>query len=144
MTPQNIESPSNPQTNRPETNPETVVSAVNKTMDSEKMAELRALGGNDFVVKIITQFVQDASGCVAQLQNALETENRDELTKVAHGLKGICRNIGVKQLAELALAMEQQGRHDSFDKLEKQFAVIGQELAEAQKALEQEMAQQST
>ncbi|MDH3770085.1 MAG: response regulator, partial [Nitrospirota bacterium] len=144
MTPQNIESPSNPQTSIPKTNPEEVVSSANKTMDSEKMAELRALGGNDFVVKIITQFVKDASECVTQLQNAIDTENREELTKVAHGLKGICRNIGIEQLAELALAMEEQGRHDSFEKLGNQFAIMGQELAEAQKALEQEMAQHST
>ncbi|MFA9562086.1 MAG: response regulator, partial [Nitrospirota bacterium] len=54
MPSQNIESPSNPQTSIPETNPEEIVSSANKTIDSEKMAELRALGGNDFIVKIIT------------------------------------------------------------------------------------------
>jgi CheY-like chemotaxis protein len=140
----NFESQSNPQSSSPETNTEEGHSSANITMDSEKMAELRALGGNDFVVKIITQFVQDASKSVAQLQDALDTENRDALIKVAHGLKGICRNIGVQQLAELACAMEQQGRHASFEKLGNQFAIMGQELAEVQKALEQEMAQQST
>jgi HPt (histidine-containing phosphotransfer) domain-containing protein len=102
------------------------------------------LGGNEFVVKIITQFFQDASECVAQLQNAIDTENRDELTKAAHGLKGICRNIGVQQLAKLACAIEQEGRHDSFEKLGDRFTILGQELAEAQKALEQEIAQHST
>ena len=144
MASQNIESPSNPQSSIPEANPEEVISSEKKTIDSEKVAELRALGGNDFVVKIITQFFQDASECVAQLQNAIDNEDRDELTKAAHGLKGICRNIGVQQLAELACAMEQQGRHDSFEKLGDRFAILGQELAEAQKALEQEMAQHST
>jgi HPt (histidine-containing phosphotransfer) domain-containing protein len=108
------------------------------------MVEFRALGGNDFVIKIITQFVQDASESVTQLQNGLDTEDRDALTKAAHGLKGICRNIGVHQLAELAFAMEQQGRHDSFEKLKNQFASIGQELVQIQKALEQEVAQHST
>ena len=94
--------------------------------------------------KIITQFVQDASGTVTQLQNALDSEDRDALTKTAHGLKGICRNIGVQQLAELAFAMEQQSRHDSFEQLGNQFAIMGQELAEVQKALEQEITQHST
>ena len=63
---------------------------------------------------------------------------------MAHGLKGICRNIGVQKLAELAFAMEQQSRHDSFEQLGNQFALIGQELAKAQKVLKQEMAQHST
>jgi hypothetical protein len=40
--------------------------------------------------------------------------------------------------------MEQQGRHDSFEKLKNQFAIIGQELVQVQKALEQEVAQHST
>ena len=144
MTPLNIESPSNPQTSIPETNHEEVVSSENKTIDSEKMAELRALGGNDFMVKIITQFVQDVAKCVIQLQNAIETENRDELAKTAHGLKGICRNIGVQKLAEIACAMEQKGQHDSFDKLGDQFATLEQELVRVQKALEHEVAQCST
>ena len=144
MTPLNIENPSNPQSIIPETNPEEVVPSAKQTMDSKNIAELRALGGKAFVVKIITQFVHDASECVAQLQNAIDTENRDELAKAAHGLKGICGTIGVQQLAELALAMEQQGRHDSFEKLKNQFASIGQELVQVQKALEQEVAQHST
>ena len=144
MTPLNIESPSNPQTSIPETNHEEIVSSENKTIDSEKMAELRALGGNDFMVKIITQFVQDVAKCVIQLQNAIETENRDELAKTAHGLKGICRNIGVQKLAEIAFAMEQKGQHDSFDKLGDQFATLEQELVRVQKALEHEVAQCST
>ena len=141
MASQNIESPSNPEANIPEIKHKEV---THKTMDSEKMAELRAMGGNDFMVKIITQFVQDASECVTQLQNAVETKDRDALTKTAHGLKGICRNMGVQQLAELAFAMEQQGQHHSFEKLGKQFAIMGQELAEVQKALEQEMAYSSS
>jgi CheY-like chemotaxis protein len=144
MTPLNIKSPSNPQTSIPETNHEKVVSSANKTIDSTKMAELRALGGNDFMVKIITQCVQDVAKCVMQLQNAIDTENRDELAKTAHGLKGICRNIGVQQLGELAFAMEQKGQHDSFEKLGDQFATLEQELVRVQKALEQEMAQHST
>jgi signal transduction histidine kinase/DNA-binding response OmpR family regulator len=140
----NIAGPSNPRSSSIETNHEKDVSATIKKMDPEKMAELRALGGNDFMVKIITQFVQDATNCVTQLQNAIDTENRDELTKAAHGLKGICRNIGVQQLAELAIAMEQKGEHDSFDKLGTKFATLELELAEVQKALEQEVAQHST
>jgi HPt (histidine-containing phosphotransfer) domain-containing protein len=143
MTPLNIENSSNPQTSIPETNHEEVVSSAKKTIDCEKMAELRALGGNDFMVKIITQFVQDVAKCIMQLQNAIDNENRDELAKAAHGLKGICRNIGVQQLAELAFAMEQNGRHDSFEKLGDQFATLEQELVRVQKALEQKMAQPS-
>ena len=144
LTSQNIGSPSSPQTSIPENNPEVVVSSANTTISPEKIAEFRALGGDDFVVKIITQFVQDASGIVTKLQNALDSEDRDALTKTAHGLKGICRNIGVQQLAELAFAMEQQSRHDSFEQLGNQFAIMGQELAEVQKALEQEITQHST
>jgi signal transduction histidine kinase/CheY-like chemotaxis protein len=144
MTAQHIDGPSDSQAAISKTNPESVASSANATINSEKIAEFRALGGNDFVIKIITQFVQDASESITQLQKAIDTEDRDALTKVAHGLKGICRNIGVQKLAELAFAMEQQSRHDSFEQLGNQFALIGQELAKAQKVLKQEMAQHST
>ncbi|UCH90536.1 MAG: response regulator, partial [Nitrospirota bacterium] len=144
MSPPNNESPSDPQKSVSETNPEEIVSSANKTIDFEKMAELRALGGNDFLVKIIKQFAQDVAQCVMQLQNAIETENRAELAKTAHGLKGICRNIGVQQLAELAFAMEKNGQHDSFDKLGNQFSTLEKELVQVQKALEQEVTQHST
>jgi len=140
MASQNMEHPSNPETSIPETSPKEVLSSANTTIDSETMAGFQALGGKDFMVKIITQFVQDASESVTQLQNALDMEDRDALTEVAHGLKGICRNIGAQQLAELAFAMEQQGRYDSFDSLGDQFAILEEELAKAKKALEQEMA----
>ena len=144
MSPPNNESPSNPQKSVSETNPEEIVSSANKTIDFEKMAELRALGGNDFLVKIIKQFSQDVAQCIMQLQNAIETEDRAELAKTAHGLKGICRNIGVQQLAELAFAMEKNGQHDSFDKLGNQFSTLEKELVQVQKALEQEVTQHST
>ncbi|MDH5700159.1 MAG: response regulator, partial [Nitrospirota bacterium] len=115
-----------------------------QTLDSERLAEWQALGGNEFVCKILTNFIREVAECVSDVQEAVASENREALTQAAHGLKGICRNVGVKKLAELAFAMEQQGGQDSFDTVRLKLSSLEQELTRVQQALEHEVVQHST
>lgn len=108
-------------------------------IDQEALTELRVLGGNEFVVKMITQFVEDASACVLAIQEAISTDNREGLRSQAHGLKGICKNLGIHELANLSYQLEQQGKHTSLETLQREFSRMEHELEQVKKSLEQEL-----
>ncbi|MCA9419470.1 MAG: response regulator, partial [Nitrospira sp.] len=129
---------------RPHSGPLNVVHTKPPPLDGERLAEWRTLGGNEFVCKILQNFIREALECVSQVQEAVTTENREALTLAAHGLKGICRNVGVQNLAELAFALEQHGRQDSFDSIRNTLSLLLEELTRVQHALDQEVVQHST
>ena len=53
------------------------------------------------------QFVKDATNCVQVIENALDRNDHEALGEGAHGLKGICANVGATSLQHLALTIEQ-------------------------------------
>jgi signal transduction histidine kinase/CheY-like chemotaxis protein/HPt (histidine-containing phosphotransfer) domain-containing protein len=120
------------------------VSGATQPLDTERLAEWRTLGGNEFVCKILKNFIREALESVSQVQEAVTTENWEDLTLAAHGLKGICRNVGVQKLAELALALEQHDRQDSFETVRLKLSALQQELVRVQYALEHEVVRHST
>jgi CheY-like chemotaxis protein/HPt (histidine-containing phosphotransfer) domain-containing protein len=119
-------------------------SGASQPLDAERLAEWRTLGGNEFVCKILKNFIREALECASQVQEAVTTENWEDLTLAAHGLKGICRNVGVQKLAELALALEQHDCHESFETVRHKLSALQEELARVQYALEHEVVQHST
>ncbi len=122
-----------PQNESDETHAET------PTVDHKTLAELRVLGGNEFVVKMITQFVQDASACVLTIQEAITTDNREVLKSQAHGLKGICTNLGIHGLAELSYQLEQQSSQTPLETLQSEVSRMEYELDLVKKSLEKEL-----
>ncbi|MGD9850706.1 MAG: response regulator [Nitrospirales bacterium] len=76
-------------------------------IDSHKLHEWRQLGGEEFLARIITQFIQDATTCVDQVLQACEHGDMEKLAIAGHGLKGICANMGVPNLQVLAREAEQ-------------------------------------
>jgi len=79
-------------------------------IDPEVLEGMQSLVGPDnpdFLSKVLGQFVQEATHCVEAIQHAVEQGDRESLIEAAHGLKGICGNIGAQGLAERALRLEQ-------------------------------------
>ena len=60
--------------------------------------------------RMVNQFTQDATTCIAEVEQAVTNGDPARLAEAAHGLKGICRNIGANRLAELCYQLEQKGR----------------------------------
>ncbi len=79
------------------------------------MNELLELGGRTLIAKMVDQFVLDATVCVDQVAEAVESQDPKKLAEAGHGLKGICANLGVKRLQELALRAEQLGRNNLLE-----------------------------
>ncbi len=72
--------------------------------------EWQELGGPEFVLRMTEQFVSDVTNCVHAIEYALDHENSEALAEAAHGLKGICANIGATQLQHLAISIEKANR----------------------------------
>ncbi|MGB0911665.1 MAG: response regulator, partial [Nitrospirales bacterium] len=84
-------------------------------IDVATIAEWRRLGGEDFMARMLKQFVKDATQCVAKVEAAVEAGNLSALSEAAHGLKGICQNTGAYRLARLAEYLERQCEDDSLE-----------------------------
>ena len=65
------------------------------------------MGGKDFVVKMLEKFVEDATACVTAIEESIDNHETKRLSETAHGLKGICRNMGADILAQIAYELEQ-------------------------------------
>lgn len=65
------------------------------------------MAGKEFVVKMANKFVEDATACVTAIEQAIDNHESIRLSETAHGLKGICRNMGADILAQVAYELEQ-------------------------------------
>ena len=72
--------------------------------------EWQELGGPEFVAKMAEQFVSDVTTCVRAIEQALDQKDSHGLGEAAHGLKGICGNMGATQLHHMAIKIEQTNR----------------------------------
>ena len=93
----------NPDENTPkETNP--------SPMNLAQLQEWQELGGPDFMKQMLEQFVSDVDACVREIEHALDQGDHEALAEGAHGLKGICANIGATDLQALAKNLEEFSR----------------------------------
>ncbi len=79
-------------------------------MNLAQFQEWQELGGPDFVKQMLEQFVSDVDACVREIEHALEQKDHEALAEGAHGLKGICANIGATELQALAKELEEFSR----------------------------------
>lgn len=100
-------------------------------LSPQLLADWRAAGANAFVVKLVNQFVCDATACVEKIQVALDSKNANDVLEAADGLKGMAANMGLTQLAKIAHQIETLGRHHNlldgpplFDSVQQEFARV--------------------
>ena len=72
--------------------------------------EWQELGGVEFVNRMTEQFVTDITNCVSAIEQALDQHDSHGLAEAAHGLKGICANMGATQLQHMAINIEQANK----------------------------------
>jgi len=97
-------------------------------VDPIMLTRLKELGGPDFVSRIVQQFVQDATECATAIAQAVESGNPQHLAEAAHGLKGICANMGAKTLADLCLDLEQTGGSGTIEGIKEKLLTVQSEL----------------
>ena len=104
-------------------------------VSQEKLTEWASLGGEDFVVRIVHQFIQDAGKCVDGMRKATEAGDGAWYAREAHGLKGLSANVGAVGLKDYALEGEsfssspdKKAIEDQFNKMEAEFKMVHEYL----------------
>ncbi len=82
------------------------ISTNSSPINHATLADLKKRGGPKFFESMIRQFVEDALHCVTLIEQALDGQDLEKIQESAHGLKGISRNMGADDLAQVALDLE--------------------------------------
>ena len=91
--------------------------------------ELKDAAGAEFVVELVTTFLDEAPGMIAELRTALESADTDGFRRAAHSLKSNANVFGAYALAvptrELELTAQAQATPDVLtllDQVDLEFA----------------------
>lgn len=83
-----------------------------------ELEELRQLGAEDSdIEEIINCFAADSRAKHAAIGVAIDTDDRDALSKLAHGLKGASAQLGAGGVAELCVRLRESAASASLDEL---------------------------
>jgi len=82
---------------------------VDVVLDAELIAELASLGGpdSDFFIDLAGQFRDELPIWIGELRSSAATGNMTSITRQAHKLHGLCRQIGAQQMARVCDELEQ-------------------------------------
>jgi len=72
-------------------------------IDPRALRDLAALGGEEFVTEIVTQFVADAAGVLKSLAEAVAQQDVDGFRDHAHALRSCAANVGAQAVYKMCL-----------------------------------------
>lgn len=72
----------------------------------DSIRDLQAPGEPNLLEQITTAFLEDAQIRLADLRQAVAIDDRTQIQRLAHSLKGMCGVIGAHQMAALSVALE--------------------------------------
>ena len=75
-------------------------------IDRSVFTELQDAMGSDFVAELVTTFLDESPGILAELKSAAENGKQDIFRRAAHSLKSNASIFGAHKLAELTRQME--------------------------------------
>lgn len=87
--------------------------AQNPVLDFDIIDGLRSILGDD-IYELFADFLEQAPQEIAQLHTVFGKNNFEELSRVAHSLKGSSGNLGIAALSDLCANLE----HDARDGIE--------------------------
>ena len=73
--------------------------------------------GEDFLVELIGDYVEDSTARVARLRQAFNAGDAETLTLEAHTLKSSSASLGAQSLSDLAKRLEEMGRDGALSAL---------------------------
>jgi len=81
----------------------------------------------DGFVNLLETYINDSKVRLDDLQNALAAGDGEAVRRAAHSLKGSSGNLGANRMAALCLDVENRGKDDQLDGLDKLLVEIKQE-----------------
>ena len=82
---------------------------TNNLLDATIFNELKDTTGAEFVEELVTTFLEEVPGMIAELKSAKETSDEDAFRRAAHSIKSNANVFGAVSLSELARRLELEG-----------------------------------
>ena len=92
--------------------------------------------GEDFLVELIGDYVEDATARVARLCQAAAAGDAEALTLEAHTLKSSSASLGAQSLSALAKRLEEMGRAGNLAALAEEIVRFTEQFAVVKASLE--------
>jgi len=104
-------------------------------LDANKLQELKMLMGPQFP-ELIDTFKRNAETKLVQITTAIVQEDRDEILRSAHGLKGSSGNLGANALYHLCENLEAMSMECSLIHAQQKFKEIEDEYEKLREVLQ--------
>ena len=102
----------------------------------ERLRELGDRHDRDLLGEMATIFLREIPDRVERLGAALSEKDLEEALYLAHSIKGSCNSLGVRELAELCLQMEESLRDESLEEATAFYPAARDALLAAREPLE--------
>jgi CheY-like chemotaxis protein len=96
---------------------------------------LMADGNPDFERELLHMFVRNSQDQIKQLQQAIATDNLQQVEHIAHYLKGASANVGAKLIHTASAQLEDDAHYHSLQNCDRLLADMVRSLQELQKLL---------
>jgi two-component system sensor histidine kinase/response regulator len=95
-------------------------------------------GANDFVTKLIDQYLADSLSRMAELKDTMERRDAPAVRLASHSLKGTSSTVGANRMASICEEVEQLARNATFDRTLALVAELEGEFTRVRQALQLE------
>lgn len=85
---------------------------IKNAVDVQVLDNLSTLGGDEFTIEIITQFLSDAQVIIGQLTEAVEKKDLEDFHDKAHALRSCAANVGASQIYKLCLSWRESTQEE--------------------------------
>ncbi|WP_162265113.1 response regulator [Polycladidibacter stylochi] len=85
--------------------------ASDKLLNNATLIELVELGGAAFVQKLADDYLQEAQELIEQIEGAMSAKDNSKVRSLAHALKSISGNLGVKAIEKICRQLENMSAH---------------------------------
>lgn len=93
----------------------------------DKLAELRSLGGDELISKLLGKFVENSARLINEAVTAAAAGNADKVDYCVHTLKGSAMSLGLSEMSEILIplnvrtkAKDLSGAAEDLEKLKQQ------------------------
>ncbi len=106
------------------------------SLDESALANLRELGGDEFLSDMIGTFLADAPSLMASLRAALQRGEAGDVRRAAHTLKSNGQTFGGGSFANVCRELEERAKQDELDgageladRIDREYAALAEALA---------------
>ncbi len=112
---------------------------ITDPLDQSVLEGLRELGGPELLTELAELFLEDVSGQLEAMREAIEGDDALSVERVAHTLKGSCENMGATRIAALCAEIEEIGGSGDLARSSESLERIRAEFDRVRPALEAEL-----